>query len=292
MGNRRWQHLDLRKPAPHTRAPETTHASTPADGPTADPEFPRAAALMLPYPPEAAAHRHQYEQVAVMARAALDDDPASPDARRLLGMALGHLQRWRGAEAALNSALELAPDDAMLRAALQSAQIQLGVEPLPLSGAETGPAAEIAGAVCWISGQRRLAEGNPTEGAQLFEQAGSLLAKWSPVDVRAERVAACFIARAVALLLAGEWSAAQRGFWQLEPEVRGVPRSAGQTRALVDFARQLYGVADALPELTPAEQDEALQPLRDLVLNARLHVRFYDGTLPVAMYWETISAKG
>lgn len=244
---------------------------------------------MLPHPPEAATHRPQYEQVAEMARATLDQQPESLEARRLLGLALGHLQRWHEAEAALRTALELEPGDAGLRASLQSVLIQLGWEPLPPTVAGTGPAAEIAGAACWISGQRMLAAGKPAEASRLFEQAGSLLAQWSPVEARAERVAACFIARAVALLLAGEWSAAQRGFSKLEPEVRGTPRSAGQTRALVDFARQLYGVAAALPELTPAEREEALQPLRELVLNARLHVRFYDGTLPVAMYWERLN---
>ena len=243
---------------------------------------------MLPYPPEAATHRHQYEQVAEMAQASLADNPDSLDARRLLGLALGHLQRWQEAEAALQSALELAPENTMLRASLQSVQIQLATEPLPSTGSETGPAAEMAGAVCWISGQRRLAEGKPAEAARQFELAGSLLAKWSAAETRAERVTACFIAQAVALLLAGEWSAAQRGFSRLEPEVRGTPRTAKQTRGLVDFARQLYGVAEALPELTPAERDEALQPLRDLVLNARLHVRFYDGSFPVAMYWEKL----
>jgi hypothetical protein len=45
-------------------------------------------------------------------------------------------------------------------------------------------------------------------------------------------------------------------------------------------------VIDAVEELAPEERGEAVAPLAELLLRARLRVRLYDGRLPVEMRWD------
>ncbi len=205
-----------------------------------------------------------------------------------MGLALGHLGEPDRAEPHLRAALAVAPDDATVRTALQSLLIAGGREPLTPTGAEYGPGAELAGAAWWVLAQRRLRGGAPTEAAHLFEEAGRLLARSSPAPARAERILASYIGQAVSLLLAGNWAGAQAAFSHLEPAAREAPRSAAQTRRIVSFARQLYEVGEALPLLTPAEQSEALAPLRELVLGTRLEVGFNDGQYSAALHWRSL----
>jgi hypothetical protein len=110
----------------------------------------------------------------------------------------------------------------------------------------------------WRSGQALLRE-SPAAAARRFEAARELL---PPSPGRAEQVAACYIAQAVAYLSAGALDAAQLSFTRLRGEA--LPPAAGE------FARGLFELAQELRHLDPAERREALEPLLELVLGIRL----------------------
>ena len=69
---------------------------------------------------------------------------------------------------------------------------------------------------------------------------------------------------------------------RLPPEFRLTPDDAWVLLREEVFTRL------SVSDLPADERAAALEPLRDLVLRARLRVRFYDQIHPVAMHWENL----
>jgi tetratricopeptide (TPR) repeat protein len=291
MSRTRWQHLDRKKPvaqAPPASAPPLP--SVPSSPPT-EPVDPAEAALpRAPAGPSLrlAAGYYQLRQFQACADAvlrALETEPDLPGAHRLLGLALGRLGQSMEAARALSKAVLEEPNASGLRASFQSAQIEAGVVPDAGDARARDFPEEIAGAAEWLRGQSRLRARNAAGAARHFEQAGALFARSSPEPVLGERLAACYVGQAISLLLAGQLDAAQQCFSRL------------RRRELVPvtvhaFAQQLYELADAVRDFPSDERAAAIGPLVDLVLAARLRVRFYDGSQPVAMRWENMPSEG
>jgi tetratricopeptide (TPR) repeat protein len=223
----------------------------------------------------------QYQLCVDELTAVLDQEPELPGARRLLGMALGHLDCPAEASGVLAGAVEEDPDDPLLRASLLSAQIEAGILPAypvsPLPGAQ----AEFAGAAAWLHGQARLRQGRAADAARLFLEAASLFQSSSPQNEAGERIAACYVGLAISHLVAGQLEAAQQSFTRLGGH--SFPEAA------LSLARQVYEVVEAVRELPPEERTLVLAPLAQLVLQARLRVRFYDQLHPPAMHWENFA---
>ena len=285
MSSPRWQHLDRSKREP-TTSPNPPAAAP--DGADLPPGAPAAGGSPSHSPSNHAAlrtargyyHLRQFQACADAVEAALETDPSLPGAQRLLGMALGCLGEPNRAAEALARGCEEDPSDLELRASLVSAQMGQGAVP-PSIPHLPGRANELKGAAAWLRGQQQLRDGDAHGAAGSFFSAAHFFAEASPLPVLGERIAACYVGLAISHLLTGMLDAAQGDFSRLSG--RGsAPQSA------LAFARQVYEVADAVRELSPEEQRDALAPLAELVLQVRLHVRYYDGTGPVAMHWENL----
>jgi tetratricopeptide (TPR) repeat protein len=281
MTRSRWQHLDRSKPQPRP-------AASPTAVPDPQPPIQKPNALAEPASPiitQARAHYllRDYDRCAELL---LDSElPELPGKSRWLGLSSGQLGNFQRAAAELELAVREAPEDGDLQASLLSAQLRAGAVPEPPPSAPAGALGELCGAAAWVRGQALLTAGSAREAAASFDVAGGLFGRCSPASEAAERIGAAFVGAAVSRLVSGDLDAAQRSFSSLSS---GIPaqRSARATRALVDFARQLYAAADAVRGLAPEERLEAVAPLVELVTTARLRVRFYDGRLPVSMHWD------
>jgi len=283
MSGHRWQHLDRRKPAP---APASAPAALPqrALEPEAAPRAgsPRGALASVHLAVRKAFGYYQLDQLhpcIELLGAALEADPDLPEAHRILGLALGRVGDPAGAAAALAQAVARSPEDAALQASLLSAQIGAGAAPEPPTLSGDGPLAELRGAAQWLLGQRLLGEERPHEAADRFTDSLDTFLRASPRSAVAERVAAAYVGQSISLLAAGDLAAAQAAFSRLGSR----PPVTGATQA---FAAQVYHLAEAARELPAGERAAALRPLAALVLDARLHLRFYDQVRPVAMHWE------
>ncbi|HTE20751.1 MAG TPA: hypothetical protein VK689_20490, partial [Armatimonadota bacterium] len=140
---------------------------------------------------------------------------------------------------------------------------------------------ELNGAVAWLRAQQQLRDRDAHAAVADFFSAAHFFTEASPLPVLGERIAACYVGLAISHLLTGMLDAAQGDFSRLAG--RG-----SMPQPMLQFARQVYEIADAMRDLSPDERREALAPLAELVLRARLRVRFYDGTGPVAMHWENL----
>lgn len=282
MRKGRWQHLDRTRAerpdaAPASEPvveplPEVSEASSPTSPPPAHPALQLASGYF---------HLKQFEPCADTLQEALRETPLLPGARRLLGLALGRLQDPAGAARELTLAREEEPEDPLLLASLISARLQLG-EPLAerVAGG-TGPLGELVAASRWLEGQQQLRDRRPREAARLFAEAGERFITASPPELVGDRLAASFVGQAISYLVACELEAAQLAYSRLQ-------RTGKLPEGMRPFARQLYELADEARALPEAERREALEPLAELVLGAKLLVRFYDPSRPVAMHWENL----
>lgn len=295
MSAGRWQHLD-RWPREAASRCDRSDRSDRSDDPAGqaearldyenenDKENEPAAGTVAPLVVRTAQgfyHVRQYHEAAEMLADALTEDPTLPGAHRLLGLSLGHLGHAQAAVAALRAAIEEDPHDARVRLSLLSAELQAG-EPVEPRSEDTG---ELAGAACWQWGQRLLGEGRAADAARSFARAAGLFAAASSGETLPERLAACYVGQAISLLAAGDFLGAQQAYGRL-------PRGAPLPASADTFARQLYELAEAARELSPAEQREVVLPLTDLVLRARLVVRFCDGSGSppgaAVLFWEDL----
>lgn len=224
---------------------------------------------------------NQFEACADAVTAALEHEADLPGAYRLLGMSLGRLDDPRGAVAALERACREAPEDVGLRASLISAQVDCAIPSAPTGAASPGPLGEVSGAAGWIWGQHLLRERRPMDAGRAFLDAAVRFQSASAPDLLPERLGACYVGQAISYLVAGELDSAQLGY------ARTIGRAAPPP-SVAQFARQVYEIVEAVRELEPAERIPALAPLADLVLQARLRIRFYDQVRPVSMHWENL----
>ena len=247
-------------------------------------------------------HVRQWQAAADTLAPAATGGELPPEGWRIYGLALGHLHEPAAPEA-LRQAVAGDPQDMLSRGALASLLIQrgegaaareaLGLKPLGIAttlGAalEPGELEELAGAARWLEGRSLLLE--PAAGdarpavrvspAAYFREAAQRFHRATPADLLAERATACYVGAAIAHLLDGHWSAAQQLYVQWRK--LGLP----DTSALATFAATLYELAQGLQELDPAERAAACEPLRDLLAGARLRLRYWDGSRPVAMHWD------
>lgn len=282
MRKGRWQHLDRtrgERPGgnPSAEAPEAPAAAAPeaVSAPVPAPVHP-AVQLAIGY-----FHLKQFEPCADTLQEALRETPELPGTRRWLGLALGRTEDPAGAVRELSLAREEDPDDPLLLASLISAHLQLGDPWIGRVAANAGPLGELSAASLWLEGQHLLRDRRPREAARLFAEAGERFLSASPPELVEDRLLASFVGQAISYLVAGELEAAQLAYSRLAR--RGVV-----PEAVTQFARQLYELADEARALPEAERREALGPLAELVLGARLRVRFYDPSRPVAMHWENL----
>jgi tetratricopeptide (TPR) repeat protein len=202
-----------------------------------------------------------------------------PGAKRLLGLALGRMGAIEHAVPVLAEAAAEHPEDLALSASLLSARLLLGQFPEVQASPTEGPLAELIGALAWLNGQRLLAERRDAAAAAAFNRAGELISADVPALIAAERASAVFIGEAVSRLAAGQLEAAQQCFSRLSRRERLSPET-------LQFARQLYELAEVLKEVDQAERSEVVQPLVELVVTARLRLRFFDQEQPVEIWWD------
>jgi len=270
MSSRRWKHVDLKKPPAGGSPPPDAAPSPGAATPTSSPELSTARALFTLGELERAA--------AVLLPLAAQQSPL-PGAGRLLGLTLGRMGAYQSAARWLTDAAIENPGDPLLQASLLSARLLSGEFPDAHPSPADGPLAEMNGALEWLHGQRLLGDLRHSEAAAAFHRSGALLTATAPAPIAAERASAVFIGEAVCRLAAGQFEAAQQCFSRLSRRERLSPET-------LQFARQLYDVAEALHDLDAAERAEAVQPLVDLVRAARLRHRFFDQEAPVNLWWD------
>src|SRR5262249_18436827 len=95
------------------------------------------------------------------------------------------------------------------------------------------------------------------------------------------RQAAAYVGQAVALLLAGESEAAQRLFSRTSTMV------TTSDDPISRFAVGLYELCEELQLLSASERAETTAALREVVLQTRLIVAFYDGRQAVSLGWHS-----
>lgn len=207
---------------------------------------------------------------------------AAPGYQRLLGLAAGHLREYPAALQSLARARSEEPGDPLLPLSLLSAELASGADP-EVPGERSGPLGELAAAAEWRRAQELLRAGEPLRAARAFAEASNRFREASPSAESGERLAAAYLGQVIAYLAADQLDAVQQSFSRI--------RTAGELPpGVLEFARQVHELADATRTLSPAERSAALAPLVEMLLQVRLRVRFYDGTLPVAMYWEGLPA--
>jgi len=133
-------------------------------------------------------------------------------------------------------------------------------------------------------GQEGLQFGRHPEAARQFAAAGAEFAAAAETSGAARlalpvRRSAAFVGQATALLLVGHTAAAQRLFSQSPVPGVAVGDPLGR------FAAGLYELCDELARVPAAERFEAAAALRDVVLQVRLAVGFYDGRQAVSLTW-------
>jgi predicted Zn-dependent protease len=243
-----------------------------------------------------------YQAVVDLLEPRLRDDPALPGGQRTLGHALARLNREPEAIDRLREAVRQSPADWLARASLASLLLRAQDEPLPSSHHSIIPSSaaahleaalaaaprpalrELLGAARWRVGQEALQSGYEQEAVRQFAAAGAEFAAAAETS-RAARMAlpvrqsSAFVGQAVALLLAGQTEAAQRLFSR--SPVAGVAANDPLGR----FAAGLYELCDELARVSAAERLEAAAALREVVLQVRLAVGFYDGRQAVSLAW-------
>jgi hypothetical protein len=245
-----------------------------------------------------------YQAVVDLLEPRLRDDPELPHGQRTIAHALARLNREPEAIDRLREAIRQSPSDWLARASLASLLLRSQDESLTPSGHHvirssvpeaathleaalaTAPRPalrELLGAARWWAGHEALQSGRDQDAARQFAAAGDGFAAAAVASGAARmalpvRQSAAFVGQAVALLLAGQTEAAQRLFSR--SPVPGV--TAGDP--LGRFAAGLYELCDELARVPAAERLEAAA-LREVVLQVRLEVGFYDGRQAVSLAW-------
>jgi tetratricopeptide (TPR) repeat protein len=287
-----------------SRAPECLNADLP-------PEVTQAVGAYL---------LRNYSAVVALLEARLEDEPALPGGQRTLGLALARLNRAPEAVDRLRAAVRQCPSDWLARASLASLLLRSdGEETVPprhrgaadedVTTRSSGPQAkrssaaesaehlqaalgaaprpalrELLGAARWRLGQEALRAGEYREAGRAFAAATAEFTGAAEVSGAARqalpvRQSSAFIGQAVALLLAGELEAAQALF------ARSPLQGAAAGHPLGRFAAGLFELCEELARAPVAERIEAAVSLRDMVLNVRLAVGFYDGRQAVSLAW-------
>jgi tetratricopeptide (TPR) repeat protein len=309
MTTNRWDSLDFE---PHPRSGSRKDGGTGkrergSTGP--DPQQPTPDSS--PLPPEVVQAQsayvlRNYPLVIELLEPRLLDFPGLPGGQRTLGFALARLNREEEARERLREAARQSSADWAARASLASLLLRIHSEanfPPPLRAASSSPAAEavahleeavaqgpppaareLLGAAHWSCGRDALASRRDREAARQFAAAAEQFqeaAELSGVARRAlpARQAAAYVGQAVALLLADEPDAAQRLFSR-------TPRANVESSdAIVRFAAGLYELCEELRHLPVPDRAEAADALREVVLQTRLVVGFYDARQAVNLAW-------
>jgi tetratricopeptide (TPR) repeat protein len=246
-----------------------------------------------------------YQAVVDLLEPRLHEDPALPGGQRTLAHALARLNREPEAIAHLREAVRQSPSDWLARASLSTLLLRSQEESVtPASHqvirstapeavahleaalvAEPRPAMrELLGAARWRAGQEALQSGHDSEAARQFAAAGAEFLAAAEASGAARmalpaRQSAAFVGQAVALLRSGRTEAAQ----QLFSRSKAPGIAAGDP--LGRFAAGLYELCEEWARVPAAERLEAAEALRELVLQVRLAVAFYDGRQAVCLAW-------
>jgi tetratricopeptide (TPR) repeat protein len=314
MAGNRWENLDFDRP----RRPE----GLPADAPLAARSAADRDARASPTPcahegtlsGPAACREEQLPVVVVQAQGAyllrnyqaavdhldapLRQDPELAGGQRLMGLALARLNREAEAVDRLQQAVAQSASDWLARASLSSlllrtpslatdrrpvvALLEEAVTAAPRSS--RAAVRELLGAAHWRSSQELLGEGHPREAERQFARAGEEFARAANESMSARphltaRLSAVLVGQAVAFIAAGAPEAAQRLFSRTP-----VPRTPSAD-PLCRFAAGLYELCDELAPVSAEERAPAVEALRQVVLQTRLEVGFYDGRGSVCLAW-------
>jgi tetratricopeptide (TPR) repeat protein len=302
MARHRWDNLDFDPPSrePSNRSASQRVAESAGDvllDRPLDHHAPAAPLALCVIQAQSAYALRNYPLAVELLEARLGQEPDLPGGQRVMGLALARLRRDDEAIARLQEAVQQSEGDWLARTALAS--LLLGVpeqaglpSPVALLGDALGTAPsaqrasmrELLGAAYWRAGQAALAGRQDRKAAQEFARARREFAAAAAASGAARmeepaRQAAAFVGQAVALLHAGETEAAQRLF---SSEWRPQTSAAGP---LTRFAAGLYELCDALRLASPEERNQASDGLRQVVLDARLAVTFFDGQRAVSLTW-------
>jgi hypothetical protein len=223
--------------------------------------------------------------------------------QRLLGQALARLNREPEAVERLAEAVRQSGSDWLARSSLASLLLRSPAPPSSALPPEAGSAGrllvealghapemsrpavrELLGAAYWQEGQEclRLAPGREAErrfGAAATEFARAADESASARRELPPRQSAALVGQAVALIVGGAPEAAQRLF-----SLSRLP-PAPPTDSLCRFAAGLYELCEELTFLPADERSPVVEALRDVVLQTRLEVAFYDGRAAVSLCW-------
>jgi hypothetical protein len=271
-----------------TRAPDSTLQAA-VDGELTAPVVTQARGIYV---------LRNYQAVVGLLEPQMVTRPDLAGGQRVLALALAWLDRREEAVERLGEAVRQSRSDWLARASLASLLLgspDAALRPDPVAlldeALATAPPAsqpavrELLGAARWRTGQEALRAGREREAAREFAEAGRQFARAAQASGAARlelpaRQSASFVGQAVALLLAGETEAAQRLF-----SAAPLPRVAA-TDPLSRFAAGLYELCEELARAPAEERIEASSELRQVVLETRLAVGFFDGRRAVSMAWQ------
>jgi hypothetical protein len=314
MAGNRWINLDFDQPRLRESADPESAGVPPASTCGQDARAPRrsteapASAPSDSLPPvvlqaQGAYLLRNYQAAIDLLERPLQVVPVLEGGQRVLGQSLARLNREPAAIERLREAVRHSATDWLARASLASLVLRSPIPPseagapgevsaeslleaaVPLAPARAqGQIRELLGAARWCAGQEALRDGRAREAERRFSLAGAEFARaaaGSPAARRElpQRRAASLVGQAVALLLAGEPEAAQR-LYSRTPLPPVAP-----TDPLSRFAAGLYELCEEMTRLSSEDQAPAAEALREVVLETRLAVGFYDGRSAVSLSW-------